>query len=105
MQNAFDLRGFGFQESLAKGFRAVLNRFSHRGEGIHQIRTVLGGEFRDLLKRHDGPTSPDLIPLADPPVRNVKQIDKQFVGVAPGLDDGADPGVRLQLPILGDLTT
>ena len=51
--------------------------------------------------RHDGDDSTDLVPVADPPVRKVKQIDKQFIGAAPGLD-GADSSVKLQLPILGD---
>jgi cyclic dehypoxanthinyl futalosine synthase len=59
-------------------------------------------QYYNVLKRHDGPDSPDLRPLARPPVRNVKQIDKQFIGAAPGLDDGADRSVKLQLPILGE---
>ena len=59
-------------------------------------------QYYNVLKRHDGPDSPDLIPLSDPPMRDVKQIDKQFVGAAPGLDDGADRSERLQLPILGE---
>jgi hypothetical protein len=59
-------------------------------------------QYYNVLKRHDGPESPDLVPLPDPPVRKVRQIDKQFIGAAPGLDDGADSSVKLQLPILGD---
>jgi len=35
-------------------------------------------------------------------VRDVKKIDKQFIGAAPGLDDGADQSVKVQLPILGE---
>ena len=35
-------------------------------------------------------------------MRDVKQIDKQFVGAAPGLDDGKDRSVRIQLPLLGE---
>jgi cyclic dehypoxanthinyl futalosine synthase len=59
-------------------------------------------QYYNVLKRHDGPDAPDLVPVADPPVRKVKQIDKQFIGAAPGLDDGADSSVKVQLPILGD---
>jgi hypothetical protein len=35
-------------------------------------------------------------------MRNVKRIDNQFIGAAPGLDAGADRNLKLQLPILGD---
>ncbi|MEA2734159.1 MAG: cyclic dehypoxanthinyl futalosine synthase [Humisphaera sp.] len=59
-------------------------------------------QYYNVLKLHDGPAAPDLVPVADPPVRKVKQIDKQFIGAAPGLDDGADSSVKVQLPILGD---
>jgi cyclic dehypoxanthinyl futalosine synthase len=59
-------------------------------------------QYYNVLKRHDGMNSPDLLPLEAPPVRNVRKIDKEFVGAAPGLDDGADRNVKLQLPILGD---
>jgi cyclic dehypoxanthinyl futalosine synthase len=59
-------------------------------------------QYYNILKRHDGPNAPDLVPLANPPVRNVRQIDKQFIGAAPGLDDGSDRSVKVQLPILGD---
>src|SRR5688500_9908810 len=58
--------------------------------------------YYNVLRRHDGPASPDLVPLSDPPVRKVRQIDRQFIGAAPGLDDGADSSVKVQLPILGD---
>jgi len=61
-------------------------------------------QYYNILKRHDGPTSPDLVPDAHPPVRDVMRIDKQFIGAAPGLDDGADRNVKLQLPILGNAT-
>src|SRR5205807_2600838 len=44
-------------------------------------------QYYNVLKRHDGPSSPDLAPRKNPPVRQVKQIDKQFIGAAPGLDD------------------
>ncbi|MDB5330166.1 MAG: menaquinone biosynthesis protein family [Phycisphaerales bacterium] len=57
-------------------------------------------QYYHVLRRHDGPDSPDLRPLANPPVRNVRKIDKQFIGAAPGLDDGQDRSVRVQLPIL-----
>jgi cyclic dehypoxanthinyl futalosine synthase len=59
-------------------------------------------QYYNVLNRHEGPGSPDLRPLERPPLRSVKQIDKQFIGAAPGLDDGADRSVGLQLPILGD---
>ncbi len=59
-------------------------------------------QYYHVLKRHDGPESPDLRPRPNPPVRNVRKIDKEFIGAAPGLDDGADRSVKLQLPILGD---
>jgi cyclic dehypoxanthinyl futalosine synthase len=60
-------------------------------------------QYYNVLRRHEAsdPNSPDLRPLETPPVRNVRQIDKQFIGAAPGLDDGADRSVKLQLPILG----
>jgi cyclic dehypoxanthinyl futalosine synthase len=58
-------------------------------------------QYYRVLNRHDGPESPDLRPLADPPVRAVRKIDERFIGSAPGLDDGRDRSVALQLPILG----
>jgi cyclic dehypoxanthinyl futalosine synthase len=59
-------------------------------------------QYYTVLKRHDGPDSPDLRPDPNPPTRNVRRIDKQFIGAAPGLDDGADRSLKLQLPLLGD---
>ncbi len=60
-------------------------------------------QYYNVLKRHDaGPDAPDLRPLPDPPMRAVRRIDKEFIGAAPGLDDGADRSERVQLPILGD---
>ncbi|MDQ3438796.1 MAG: radical SAM protein [Planctomycetota bacterium] len=58
-------------------------------------------QYYNVLKRHDGPDSPDLRPLEVPPVRNVRRIDKAFIGAVPGLDDGRDASVKVQLPILG----
>jgi len=58
-------------------------------------------QYYKVLKRHEGPDSPDLLPAAHPPMRAVKKIDKQFIGAAPGLDDGQDQSVKVQLPILG----
>ncbi len=58
-------------------------------------------QYYNILDRHDGPNSPDLRPLEHPPVRDVRKIDKQFIGAAPGLDDGQDRSVKVQLPILG----
>jgi cyclic dehypoxanthinyl futalosine synthase len=60
-------------------------------------------QYYNVLKRHDGPDSPDLQPRVDPPTRNVKKISKDYVGAVPGLDDGADTNVKVQLPILGDM--
>ena len=56
-------------------------------------------QYYNVLRRHDGAGSPDLVPLPEPPVRNVRRIDKEYVGAAPGLDA---PATALQLPILGD---
>ena len=58
-------------------------------------------QYYNVLKRHDGPDSPDLLPREAPPMRDVRKIDNAFIGAAPGLDDGADRSVKLQLPILG----
>jgi cyclic dehypoxanthinyl futalosine synthase len=58
-------------------------------------------QYYNVLHRHDGPDSPDLRPAPAPPVRAVKKLDAQFIGSAPGLDDGLDRSVKLQLPILG----
>ena len=59
-------------------------------------------QYYNILKRHDGPSSPDLLPLEHPPLRNVRKIDKQFIGAAPGLDDGNDRSTKIQLPLLGE---
>jgi len=60
-------------------------------------------QYYNILHRHDGPDSPDLRPVEHPPMRNVRKIDKEFIGAAPGLDDGQDRSVKVQLPILGGL--
>jgi cyclic dehypoxanthinyl futalosine synthase len=54
-------------------------------------------QYYHVLRRHDGPDAPDLRPRPNPPVRDVKQIDKQFIGAAPGIEEM----VRVQLPLLG----
>jgi len=59
-------------------------------------------QYYNVLRRHDGPDSPDLVPATSLPMRNVRKIDDRFIGAAPGLDDGADRSVKLQLPILGE---
>jgi cyclic dehypoxanthinyl futalosine synthase len=59
-------------------------------------------QYYHVLRRHDGPDSPDLRPLGNAPLRNVKKIDQQFIGSAPGLDDGQDRSEKVQLPILGE---
>jgi cyclic dehypoxanthinyl futalosine synthase len=58
-------------------------------------------QYYNILHRHEGPDSPDLRPLENPPLRNVRKIDTQFIGAAPGLDDGKDRSVKVQLPLLG----
>ena len=58
-------------------------------------------QYYRVLARQDGPDSPDLRPLADPPLRRVRKIDDRFIGAAPGLDDGRDRSLGVQLPILG----
>src|SRR6202035_2840598 len=42
-------------------------------------------QYYNVLRRDDGAGSPDLAPVEKPPVREVKKIDKQFIGAAPGL--------------------
>jgi len=59
-------------------------------------------QYYKVLKRHDSASSPDLRPADHPPMRAVKKIDKQFIGAAPGLDDGQDRSVGVQLPILSE---
>ncbi len=58
-------------------------------------------QYYNVLSRHDGPNSPDLQPDTGERSRKVRQIDKSFIGRAPGLDDSADRSVKVQLPILG----
>jgi len=58
-------------------------------------------QYYHVLNRHDGPDSPDLRPVEEPPIRAVRKIDERFIGAAPGLDDGRDQSVNVQLPILG----
>ena len=55
-------------------------------------------QYYHVLKRHDGPQSPDLLPVEHPPMRDVKRIDNTFIGGAPGVAET----VRVQLPILSD---
>ena len=57
-------------------------------------------QYYNVLKRHEGKDSPDLVPSEHPPVRAVKQIDKEFIGAAPGIES-ADRSTKVQLPILG----
>jgi cyclic dehypoxanthinyl futalosine synthase len=52
-------------------------------------------QYYNVLHRHEGPDSPDLRPRENSPIRQVKRIDKQFIGPAPGID------VKVQLPLLG----
>jgi len=59
-------------------------------------------QYYHVLRRHDGGDSPDMVANANPPRRNVRRIDDEYIGSAPGLDDGRDRSVGVQLPILGD---
>jgi cyclic dehypoxanthinyl futalosine synthase len=61
-------------------------------------------QYYNILKRHDGPNSPDLLPVIDPPTRNVRKIDETYIGAAPGLEEGGGEGgsVRVQLKVLGE---
>jgi CofH subfamily radical SAM domain protein len=58
-------------------------------------------QYYNVLRRQNGPDAPDRVAAQSPRVRNVTRIDKQFIGSAPGLDDGQDQSVKVQLPILG----
>ena len=70
-------------------------------------------QYYHTLKRHDDADSPDLMPDPNPPMRDVKVIDKTFIGRAPGMEpilaklhngrgDDADRSTSVALPILGD---
>ncbi len=59
-------------------------------------------QYYHVLKRHDGPGAPDRLAVEHPPVRQVRKVDREFVGAAPGLDDGRDQSVSVQLPLLGE---
>ncbi len=54
-------------------------------------------QYYHVLRRHDGPDSPDLVPLPDPPVRKVRKLDDKTIGPAPGIDTDRD----ISLPVLG----
>ena len=55
-------------------------------------------QYYNVLCRHEGDASPDRVPDPSPPVRNVRQLDKTFIGRAPGLEGEEH---TMQLPILG----
>ncbi len=70
-------------------------------------------QYYNVLRRWDGPDSPDLLPDPDAQLRDVKKMDdKTWIGTAPGLqnldrpitgtDDGADQSRRHQLTVLGE---
>ena len=67
-------------------------------------------QMYQVLKRHDGPDSPDFQPDPAPKLRDVRRVNDTFIGSAPGLDafrvgrtdDRADRSERVVLPILGD---
>jgi len=56
-------------------------------------------QYYNVLRRHEGAGSPDLLPEEKPLVRDVRRVGEGFVGVAPGIA-GAE-GVRVQLNVLG----
>ena len=56
-------------------------------------------QYYNVLKRHEGADSPDLRKVDHPPVRDVKRIDKEYVGAVPGIEVESDR--KIQLPILG----
>ena len=53
-------------------------------------------QYYHVLRRHDGPDSPDLVADANPPMRNVKKVDATHIGAAPGI------GLASDMQILGD---
>ena len=61
-------------------------------------------QYYNVVKRHDGPDAPDLIPDPNPRLREVKQIDKTFIGRAPGMEPilASTEAKRLQLNVLGE---
>ena len=73
-------------------------------------------QYYNVLNLWGGPDAPDLVPLPNPPVRNVQKLaDKTWIGAAPGLDDvsltgdritgpslNPDESRRLQLNVLGE---
>jgi 2-iminoacetate synthase ThiH len=59
-------------------------------------------QYYNVLKRHDGQDSPDRLPDPGARVRNVRRIDRDYIGPAPGLEPSREQAVRMQLPILGD---
>jgi len=59
-------------------------------------------QYYNVLKLHDGADSPDFRGAVEHPVRAVRRIDDRFIGSAPGLDDGADRSMNIQLPLLGE---
>lgn len=55
-------------------------------------------QYYNVIRRHDGPTSPDLVELPNPPVRDVQKVDESYIGPAPGIDISA---TKVQLRVLG----
>ncbi len=53
-------------------------------------------QYYHVLRRHDGASSPDLVPLKDPATRKVKKLDDRTIGQAPGIDQ------EISLPVLGN---
>lgn len=55
-------------------------------------------QYYNVLRRHDGPASPDLVENPHPLVRNVQKVDETYIGPAPGIDISA---TKVQLRVLG----
>lgn len=55
-------------------------------------------QFYHVLRRQEGADSPDLVPNEHPRVRNVKRIDKEFIGTVPDLQEATDVFVDMQTP-------
>ena len=60
-----------------------------------------GADVTERLRSQDVTEAASKVSV-HPPVREVKRIDDRFIGAAPGLDDGMDRSVKVQLPLLGE---
>ena len=53
-------------------------------------------QYYNVIRRHDGATSPDFVAPEQPSTRNVRKLDNQTIGAAPGLER------EISLPVLGE---